>query len=137
MLIGIILCIVLILLYLKFKNYVPILMYHRIADVPGDRNSLPEEKFEQQLKYLADNHYTAITADMLYEHYTKGKPLPKKSVMLTFDDGYHDNYTKALPLLQNGGTHLLPVNIQVVVLSFRVSGIFMYPDANIIVFLLL
>ena len=89
-----------VIMYIKFKNYVPILMYHRIADVPGDRNSVPEEKFEQQLKYLADNHYTAITADMLYEHYTKGKSLPKKSVMLTFDDGYHDNYTKALPLLQ-------------------------------------
>lgn len=89
-----------VLVYFKFRNYVPILMYHRIADVQGDRNSLPEEKFEQQLKYLADNGYTAITADMLYEHYTENKPLPKKPVLLTFDDGYHDNYTKALPLLQ-------------------------------------
>lgn len=39
----IILCIFFIL-YLKFKNYVPILMYHRIADIPGDRNALPKEK---------------------------------------------------------------------------------------------
>ena len=38
----IILCIFFIL-YLKFKNYVPILMYHRIADIPGDRNALPKE----------------------------------------------------------------------------------------------
>lgn len=100
MFVGVIFCVILVLLYFKFKNYVPILMYHRIANVPGDRNSLPEEKFEEQLKFLAENNYTTITPDMLYEHYTKHKPLPKKSVMLTFDDGYHDNYTKALPLLQ-------------------------------------
>ena len=95
MFVGVIFCVILVLLYFKFKNYVPILMYHRIANVPGDRNSLPEEKFEEQLKFLAENNYTTITPDMLYEHYTKHKPLPKKSVMLTFDDGYHDNYTKA------------------------------------------
>lgn len=87
-------------LYLKFKNYVPILMYHRIATVPGDRNSLPKEKFEEQLRYLHEHKFTTITPDMLYEHYSKQKPLPKKSVLLTFDDGYADNFTEALPLLK-------------------------------------
>lgn len=90
----------LVIMYIKFRNYVPILMYHRIADVPGDRNSLPAEKFEEQLRFLAQNGYTAITPDMLYMHYTKQKRLPRKSVLLTFDDGYHDNYMEALPLLQ-------------------------------------
>ena len=47
MFVGVIFCVILVLLYFKFKNYVPILMYHRIANVPGDRNSLPEEKFEE------------------------------------------------------------------------------------------
>ena len=94
------LIILLLILYLKFKNYVPILMYHRIATVPGDRNSLPKEKFEAQLRYLSEHNYTTITPDMLYEHLTLHKALPKKSVLLTFDDGYLDNFTEALPLLQ-------------------------------------
>lgn len=100
MYILLIIIILLLILYLKFKNYVPILMYHRIADVAGDRNSLPKEKFEQQLRYLAKHNFTTITPDMLYEHYTQHKALPKKSVLLTFDDGYADNFTEALPLLQ-------------------------------------
>lgn len=98
-----ILLIILILLittiYFKFKNYIPILMYHRIATVPGDRNSLPKEKFEQQLQYLANNNYTTISPKMLYDYYTHSTPLPKKPILLTFDDGYSDNYTEALPLL--------------------------------------
>lgn len=88
------------ILYAKFKRRVPILMYHRIADVPGDRNALPAEKFEQQLRYLAQNGYNAILPDELYAHYAHKKPLPPRPVMLTFDDGYEDNFTTALPLLQ-------------------------------------
>lgn len=38
--------------YYHFRDRVPILMYHRIASVPGDRNALPEEKFEEQMRYL-------------------------------------------------------------------------------------
>lgn len=88
------------ILYAKFKRRVPILMYHRIADIPGDRNALPAENFEQQLRYLAQNGYNTILPDELYEHYAHKKPLPPKPVMLTFDDGYADNFTAALPLLQ-------------------------------------
>ena len=99
MIILAIIILILMILYLKFKNYVPILMYHRIAKITGDRNSLPAEKFEEQLRYLAENNFTTITPDMLYNYYVNRVPLPKKSVLLTFDDGYADNYTKALPLL--------------------------------------
>lgn len=90
----------LLIIYLKFKNYVPILMYHRIAHVPGDRNSLPKERFEEQLAYLSAHGYHTISADDLYQYLTAKKPLPKKPVLLTFDDGYVDNYHQALPLLQ-------------------------------------
>ena len=89
--------------YLKFKNYIPILMYHRLADNPGDRNSLPPEKFEEQLAYLAANGYRTITPDEFFTHYNRQGDLPKKSVMITFDDAYLDTYTKALPLLQKYG----------------------------------
>lgn len=95
----IILCIFFIL-YLKFKNYVPILMYHRIANIPGDRNALPQEKFAEQLAYLAAHNYHTITPQDLYNHYVNKTKLPKNPILLTFDDGYEDNYTKALPLLK-------------------------------------
>lgn len=95
-----ILMLLIILLYLKFKNYIPILMYHRIADVPGDRNALPLNKFCEQMDYLNNNRFTTITMEMLYDFYANGKKLPKKSVLLTFDDGYMDNFTAALPILK-------------------------------------
>lgn len=96
-------CILLLIFYVcysKFKHYVPILMYHRIADVPGNRNALPPNKFESQLIYLSKNGYSTITMQMLYDYYIYGNPIPKKSVLLTFDDGYQDNFDTALPLLK-------------------------------------
>ena len=86
--------------YVKFSNKIPILMYHRIANVPGDRNSLPPEKFEQQLQYLHSKGYTSINMDQLYAHYVLGEKLPPKSVVLTFDDGYADNLYTAMPIMQ-------------------------------------
>ena len=83
--------------YYHFRDRVPILMYHRIASVPGDRNALPEEKFEEQMRYLEENGFHSITVDELQAHFLHGKRLPKKPVVLTFDDGYEDNFSAALP----------------------------------------
>jgi peptidoglycan/xylan/chitin deacetylase (PgdA/CDA1 family) len=88
------------ILYFKFKNYVPVLMYHRIADVPGDRNSLSPAKFREQMEYLTANGFTTVTMQMVYEFYAHGKTLPKKPILLTFDDGYVDNFNIALPILK-------------------------------------
>lgn len=85
--------------YQKFDKYVPTLMYHRIADIPGDRNALSPDKFKEQLDYLKENNFTTVTAQMVYDYYHGGTPLPPKPVLLTFDDGYADNLTAALPLL--------------------------------------
>ncbi len=86
-------------IYLKFHKRVPILMYHRLANVPGDRNALPPDTFKEQLDYLSHNGFTTITMQMLYDYYQHGKKLPAKPVLLTFDDGYEDNFSVALPLL--------------------------------------
>jgi len=75
-------------------------MYHRIASVPGDRNALPEEKFEEQMRYLEENGFHSITVDELQAHFLHGKRLPKKPVVLTFDDGYEDNFSAGLPILK-------------------------------------
>ena len=86
--------------YYHFRDRVPILMYHRIASVPGDRNALPEEKFEEQMRYLEENGFHSITVEELQAHFLHGKRLPKKPVVLTFDDGYEDNFSAALPILK-------------------------------------
>lgn len=100
MLVLLILTIITIIFYTKFSKKVPILMYHRIAEVKGDRNALPSKKFEEQLQYLSQNGYSTINMNQLYEHYANGLKLPPKPVCLTFDDGYADNLYTAMPLLQ-------------------------------------
>lgn len=84
----------------KYQSYIPILMYHRIADIPNDRNSLPLNKFIEQLDYLYSNNFKTITTKQLYDYYINNLPLPTKSILLTFDDGYEDNFTNALPYLK-------------------------------------
>lgn len=81
-------------------HYVPILMYHRIASISGDRNSLPPDKFAWQLQYLSEHNYHTITPAMLYAFYSEKKKLPPNPVLLSFDDGYSDNFATALPLLK-------------------------------------
>lgn len=98
--IFLLLILICLLIYSKFHRRIPVLMYHRIASVPGERNSLPVEKFKEQLDYLQLHGYTTITMQDLYNHYTLHSPLPTKSVLLTFDDGYEDNFSVALPLLR-------------------------------------
>jgi peptidoglycan/xylan/chitin deacetylase (PgdA/CDA1 family) len=76
----------------------PILMYHFIVENRGEHHISPDE-FERDLAFLAKNNYTTIGISDLVAFVHEGKPLPKKPVMLTFDDGYYNNYVHAFPLL--------------------------------------
>lgn len=81
---------------------VPILMYHSILR-SGHTHSdyiISESAFEKDLKFLSENGYTTIFMQDLID-YTQGKSdLPEKPVVLTFDDGYFNNFAYAFPLLQ-------------------------------------
>jgi peptidoglycan/xylan/chitin deacetylase (PgdA/CDA1 family) len=85
---------------------VPILMYHyiRINPVATDRAgfvlSVTPADFESQMRFLASHGFTAVTMADVREHLQDGKPLPSKPVAITFDDGYDDAYSAALPILQ-------------------------------------
>lgn len=90
---------------------VPILMYHYIAGNPNPkdlaRNSLsvPPDKFEAQMQYLAQSGYTPVSLDTLYGIFNNQTSAPAKPIVLTFDDGYMDFYTNAFPILRRFGFH--------------------------------
>ena len=86
---------------------VPVLMYHRVdAQIPPDAvgRDLTVEPgaFEAQLRFLRAHGIRSITADALVRELARGRK-PARSVVLTFDDGYADAATTALPLLVKYG----------------------------------
>ncbi len=86
----------------------PILMYHHVApSAPSGRLqfnlTVTTADFCRQLDYLKASGYTAITLSDLFAALYRGVPLPQRPVVLTFDDGYADAFTDALPLLQRYG----------------------------------
>lgn len=77
----------------------PILMYHDISYQENDMSITPE-KFDEHMQALKDNGYETINFDDVYGYVMNNMPLPEKSVIVTFDDGYLSNYENAYPILQ-------------------------------------
>ena len=82
------------------KNRVfQILMYHRVNDNPdGFLPSTPIPIFSMQMEYLAENYYVFSLEDMIAR--VKKSDIPERAVVVTFDDGYRDNFLHAFPILQ-------------------------------------
>lgn len=77
---------------------IPVFMYHCVADTPrsGDENLYVRvAQLEEEFEYLSDNGYTTLFAEEYEKAYDTEKP-----VIITFDDGYEDNYTYMFPLLK-------------------------------------
>jgi len=79
-----------------------VLNYHKIDNKHHSLSVLPAD-FESQLKYLSDHGYHSISPDELFEGLAGTGALPENPVLITFDDGYKDNYTTAFPLLKKYG----------------------------------
>src|SRR2546422_6344385 len=85
----------------------PVLLYHKIDRIPPGarypRNYVTPERFEAQLAFLRRRGYESISfADYLAYRRGAGR-LPRRPVIVTFDDGYRSNRDVALPLLQQYG----------------------------------
>lgn len=81
---------------------IPVLNYHKVDDT-GIPLSLAISEFEEQIRYLAENGYHTITPDQLMGYLKYGRGLPDKPILITFDDGYRDNYTNAYFVLKKYG----------------------------------
>jgi len=79
---------------------IPVLLYHRVinsSSVKGKHKIyLDEKKFRGQLTWLTQNEYSTIT----FRDLDKQNPVSGKKVILTFDDGYYDNYSILFPILK-------------------------------------
>ena len=79
-----------------------VLNYHKIDNMHISLSVKPED-FERQMKYLAEHNFHSITPQELYAALVDGAELPENPVLITFDDGYMDNYTNAYPILKKYG----------------------------------
>lgn len=89
--------------YKKPTLSIPVLNYHSVAVDPGNIVVITPEKLEEQMAYLSKNGYEPLTLADFFLILEGRKEPPPKPVLLTFDDGYADNYTHAMPILQKYG----------------------------------
>ncbi len=87
---------------------VPILMYHLVNDPPAGGQGLPElyvakSDFAGQMRWLKAQRYSAVTEQQLYDLWRRGIALPRRPVVISFDDGYRSVWANALPVMKREG----------------------------------
>jgi peptidoglycan/xylan/chitin deacetylase (PgdA/CDA1 family) len=82
---------------------VSILCYHQFGKNCSSRLCITADIFERQMKYLKDNGYHVISPEQFIAFLQYRKSIPKKSVMITIDDGYRSAYNTAYPILKKYG----------------------------------
>ncbi|MBR2587993.1 MAG: polysaccharide deacetylase family protein [Bacilli bacterium] len=118
-----------------FKNEknikIPILLYHQISIEKSARESYylctTAEQFEKQISGLKDLGYTFITYEDLIKYNNNELALPEYVVLLSFDDGYIDNYENAFPVIKKLN---IPINIFVVDTFVGHPGYFSWEQAR-------
>ncbi|MFP4393678.1 MAG: polysaccharide deacetylase family protein [Anaerolineales bacterium] len=91
---------------IDIKIHVPVLMYHSVSDNQQwlwGNLSCPVGVFEDHVRALVNHNFTTISLQHLYDHLAHDAPLPPNPIVLTFDDGYLDNWVYAYPILKRYG----------------------------------
>jgi peptidoglycan/xylan/chitin deacetylase (PgdA/CDA1 family) len=88
-------------------SVVPIFLYHQIDQLPPEKNPIgmatAPHHFEAQMRYLHENGYRSIALKELLDAYHTKRTFAPKTFVITFDDGYLDNYATAFPIMQQYG----------------------------------
>lgn len=84
---------------------VPVIMYHAVMDDASrlGKYVISPEELESDFKWLSENGYTAVLSEDLINYTENGAALPEKPILLTFDDGYYNNYLYAYPTAKRYG----------------------------------
>ena len=85
------------------SNHLVVLQYHHVSTSTPTSTSITPDQFAAHMHWLADNEYTVVALPEALRKVRDGEPLTDKTVAITFDDGYKDNYTNALPILREHG----------------------------------
>lgn len=91
-----------------FNTPAVVLLYHRVDELQADHQQLAvsPKHFDEQLSFLKEN-YNLVTIEEFYDKLSTKTRFDPHTVILTFDDGYADNYIHALPILEKHGTQAL------------------------------
>ena len=79
---------------------VPVLYYHSVDPSEANEVIISPEKLKEQLTFIKNSGYTTLTISELNNYILNNTPIPEKSIVITFDDGYADNYINAFPILK-------------------------------------
>lgn len=79
---------------------VPVLYYHSVAEPSNNEVTITPKMLKTQLEYIKEQGYITLTIMQLKDYLLNNSPIPEKSIVITFDDGYMDNYYNAFPILK-------------------------------------
>ena len=79
---------------------IPVLYYHSVKESADNEVTIKPEDLRSELKYIHDQGYVTLTIRQLKDYILNNSPIPEKSILITFDDGYMDNYYSAFPILK-------------------------------------
>jgi peptidoglycan/xylan/chitin deacetylase (PgdA/CDA1 family) len=86
------------------RNDARILMYHSISNFPPEKDvpydNVPPALFERQMCRLSEGNFNVVRLSNLIDIIEKGENIPPKTIVITFDDGYKNNFLNALPVLK-------------------------------------
>jgi len=96
-----ILCVSFFLFWVSTHRVAPILTYHSINSTQkSELFRLSPKAFERVIQFIDSRGYKVIPLSELVQATSLGRKIPKKTIAITFDDGYEDNYTNAFPILK-------------------------------------
>jgi peptidoglycan/xylan/chitin deacetylase (PgdA/CDA1 family) len=92
------------LVWLHGQYIVPVVMYHSIREASEEPlNNVTPKSFSRQMDYLKKNGYEVLSMEEYADRILAGSSFSRRSVVITFDDGFEDNYLNAFPVLREKG----------------------------------